>query len=68
MISPNPAGDFAFISAETVDNGKIYNTAGRCAGTFSGNRIDLRRFKPGIWVVSYTAEGKTHTERLLKTE
>jgi hypothetical protein len=68
MISPNPAGDFAFISAETVDNGKIYNTAGRCAGTFSGNRIDLRRFKPGIWVVSYTAEGKIHTERLLKTE
>lgn len=68
IINPNPAEDFTFILAETVEKGNIYNTAGRCVGTFSGNRIDLSRFKPGIFTLSFVADGKLHTEKLLKIE
>jgi hypothetical protein len=67
-ISPNPAGDFTFVLAETVENGRIYNTAGRCVGTFSGNRINLSRYKPGIFTVTFTADGKHQQEKLLKVE
>jgi hypothetical protein len=51
-----------------VNNGKIYTPSGRCIGNFSGNQIDLSMFKPGIFIISYTADGKHHTEKLLKTE
>ncbi|NBP05250.1 MAG: hypothetical protein EBV15_03370, partial [Bacteroidetes bacterium] len=67
-ISPNPAGDFTLILAETVENGRIYNTAGRCVGTFTGNQIDLSKYKPGIFTVSFFADGKPHQEKLLKIE
>ncbi len=67
-ISPNPTMDFAFISAENVNNGKIYNPSGHCIGNFSGNQIDLSMFKPGMFIISYTANGKNHTEKMLKTE
>jgi hypothetical protein len=67
-ISPNPAGDFTLILAETVENGRIYNTAGRCVGAFTGNQIDLSKFKPGIFTVSFSADGKPYKEKLLKIE
>lgn len=68
MISPNPAGDFIWVTAESVENGKIYNSTGQLVGAFAGNCIDLSKLKPGIFTLTFYLDGKPHSERLLKTE
>lgn len=68
IISPNPAGDFTWVTAESVNNGKIYNSAGHLAGSFTGNRIDLSKLKPGLFILTFEADGKTRRERLIKHE
>lgn len=67
-ISPNPAGDFTWVTAESVENGKIYNCTGQLVGAFAGNCIDLSKLKPGIFTLTFYLDGKPHSERLLKTE
>lgn len=68
IISPNPAGDFTWVTAESVENGRIYNSTGVLAATFNGNRVDLSKLNPGLFILTFDADGKIRNERVIKIE
>ena len=71
MIYPNHVIDILHISVnDASDNGIIYNTSGVIVKKFilkkGMNTIDVNDLQSGIYVVNFTSEGQTISQKIIK--
>ena len=66
-IYPNPAIDRVYIDASLPSDVSVHNANGVMLQSYrNANELDISHLPSGIYFITYTSEGSTHTQRLIK--
>ena len=68
-LYPNPTQDFVTINSKgRIENIQFFNQAGQLMKSFKDNsdKLDIRDFTPGIYLLKLNIEGKTIHQKIIK--
>lgn len=66
-VYPNPTQDVLYIeSQQQIEKVKIYNLQGQLIKDGSSNKLDVSKFKTGLYFVEVTVDGKSTTKKFIK--